>query len=91
MRPKLRELLGRGLWGLKLSPAPKERIPGLSYHFAQMWGRGEEGGVRCESYHQTSKNGVRLLITETKMYENREMDHNDEQPILPGLRTRVTF
>lgn len=70
---KLAALLSRGLCGMSVSAV---------YQFAQMGGRGGEQGVKHKSSQQTSNNGVRLLITGNKMYENREMDSNDTTPIL---------
>lgn len=48
-----------------------------------MWGRGEKGEMRCKSGQQTSKNGIRLLIRRTNMYENREIDNNDTKTMCP--------
>lgn len=79
---QLRVLLSRGLCGWSVSPF---------YRFAQKWGRGEERGVKYKSSQQTSNNGVRLLITVNKMYENREMDKMIQNQYLLGLRTREAF
>lgn len=71
---KLR-VVGGGLYGVTFLPV---------YQFAHLRGRDEEGGVKCKSHQETSKNGVRLLITGTKMYENREMSNTDTKLMFPG-------
>lgn len=77
-----RVLRGRGLYDINFSPV---------YQFAQMWGRGEKGEMRCKSGQQTSKNGIRLLIRRTNMYENREIDNNDTKTMCPRTENQGSF
>ena len=46
--------MNRGLHGLILSPAPKERTPRLSNQLASMWAEGEEGQVWLKSCQQSN-------------------------------------